>query len=328
MKPARLLLLLIAVFAGGLAAFLATRGDAPQTQTAQTTGTNTNTQMDHVLVAKATLGIGQRLTPADLRWQKWPQDALQAEYITKANTPEAPKQLEGTVARFEIFAGEPINTAKLVRSDQGYLSAVLSKGKRAISLEVTPQTAAGGFIVPNDRVDVVKTVSTPGGQSTQILLENVRVLAIDRRLGEKGDSAKQATDGPPTTFDTKAIATLEVDPSQAEAVIGADKQGNLTLALRSILDYSEPVTLLGGNGDANQIRMIRFGQESVINSSADKPGTSMASPASLGDAVGNAGRETAGTLAASAIPTLSVSPGAGLGPAPTAAAASAEPVPQ
>lgn len=266
MKPARILLLVIAILAGGLAAFLATRGDAPTTEVAQVE--KVREPVEKVLVAKESIGVGQRLTSAELQWQDWPEGALRPDYITEAKTPEAMTQLEGTVARFEIFAGEPINTAKLVRADEGYLSAVLSKGMRAVSLPVNAESAAGGFIVPNDRVDLVQTQNTPAGRRTQVLLENVRVLAIGHRLGEKGTTGTAAPgapgeEGKPATFDAKAIATLEVTPAQAQAVINASRQGDLALALRSILDYGQPVILKGGDGTSDGVRMIRFGQETT-----------------------------------------------------------------
>lgn len=266
MKPARLLLLVIAIVAGGLAAFLATRGDAPTTQVAQVE--KVREPIEKVLVAKDTIGVGQRLTSAQLQWQDWPEGALRGDYITEAKTPEAMTQLEGTVARFEIFSGEPINTAKLVRADEGYLSAVLSKGMRAVSLPVNAESAAGGFIVPNDRVDLVQSMNTPAGRRTQVLLENVRVLAIGHRLGEKGTTGTSGApapgeEGKPPTFDAKAIATLEVTPAQAQAVINAANQGDLALALRSILDYAQPVVLKGGDQSSDGVRMIRFGQETT-----------------------------------------------------------------
>lgn len=316
MKPARLLLLLVAIFAGGLAAFLATRGDAPAPQLAQ--AEKVREPVEKVLVAKASLGVGQRLTPEDLEWQNWPEGALRPEFITQAKMPEAPTKLEGTVARFEIFAGEPLNTAKLVRSDQGYLSAVLSKGMRAISLEVDPKSAAGGFIVPNDRVDVVQTITNGQSRSTQILLENVRVLAIDHRLGEKGKSAQtdgggqKGPDQAPQVFANKAIATLEVGPLQAQAVIGAINKGDISLALRSILDYSDPVTLFGKD-NANQVRMIRFGQESVVKPGGDENAIQSTSNSASLDTARYADAANTNAAAPSVAPAVSsgaASPGA------------------
>src|SRR5437868_4042496 len=121
MRVSRIVLLLVALLAGGLAAWLATRGggEAPP---------ETNTQVvkearGQVLVAKAPIGVGQRLTADTLEWQDWPEGAVRPEYINKSDNPEAITEMNGAVARFELFAGEPILRSKLVKSDQGYLSA-------------------------------------------------------------------------------------------------------------------------------------------------------------------------------------------------------------
>src|SRR3569832_470056 len=111
MRPARILLLLVAIIAGGLAAFLATRGSNPETVVQQVVVPSTQTK---VLVAKQPIGVGERLTAAAVDWQDWPESAVRPEYITSAKTPDAPAKIAGAVARFEIFTGEPILDTKLV----------------------------------------------------------------------------------------------------------------------------------------------------------------------------------------------------------------------
>jgi pilus assembly protein CpaB len=132
MKPARIILLVVALIAGGLAAFLATRNNAPApTPTATTTVTEVIEEpRGQVLVASAPIGIGQRLSPDVVEWQDWPVGAIRPEYISIAALPDAPEQLTDAVARFEFFPGEPILEAKLVRTDQGYLSAVAWHARR------------------------------------------------------------------------------------------------------------------------------------------------------------------------------------------------------
>lgn len=261
MKPARILLLVVAIVAGGLAAFLATRGDAPQTQAEQVV-VEAKTTM--VLVATQNIGVGQRLTPELVTWQEWPESALRDEFITSAQVPDAPAQLDGTLARFEIFAGEPIYDSKLVRSDQGYLSAVLAKGKRGVSIPVSPESGAGGFIIPNDRVDVVQTRNTAAGEQSQTILENVKVLAIGKRLGERGATAGDADQQDPKSqvFQGATIATLELDPRQSETLIAAANGGQLSLVLRSVTDFSEKIDLNRRNDGS--VRVIKFGAESTI----------------------------------------------------------------
>ncbi len=264
MKPARILLLIVAVLAGGLAAFMVSRGPAPESQGMAVV--QVQEPRAKVLVATANIGMGQRLSEADVQWQDWPKEALRSEYITYDALPDALKQMDGTVARFEIFAGEPVLAAKLVRTDQGYLSAVIDPGMRAVSVGVTPQSAAGGFIVPNDRVDIVQTVTSAGNEATRTILVNIRVLAIGRRLGERGITSGNPDPKDPQSqmFADDTIATLELTPAQSETIIGAAANGQLSLSLRSVADFAASGN---DNIDANSsrsIRLVRFGAATSV----------------------------------------------------------------
>src|SRR5690606_23710724 len=186
MRPSRIVLLLVAILAGGLAAYLATRGGDQPVQVVEGPTQVVEEAKTQVLVAVAPIGLGQRLSPATVQWADWPEGAVRPGYVTITEMPEALEQLTGAVARFEMFPGDPILEAKLVRSEQGYLSAVLPKGKRGVSIAVTAESASGGFIVPNDHVDVVLTRSGDNGRISETIVSNVRVLAINTRLGETG----------------------------------------------------------------------------------------------------------------------------------------------
>ncbi|WP_127144404.1 Flp pilus assembly protein CpaB [Pelagibacterium montanilacus] len=264
MRPARILLIVVAVAAGGLAAVLAMRGsEAPELEPVQVTQVEQEPRTQ-VLVANRSMGLGHRIMPGDVAWQDWPQGAIRPEYITIEQVPDAPEQMEGAVARFEIFIGEPVREAKLVRSSQGYLSAVISQGMRAVSISVTPESASGGYIVPNDRVDVVLTRS--GSSFSETILANVRVLAIGARLGEVPDAPEAAESPANQRFDTGQVATLELSPAQSESVLNASSAGRLALVLRSISDFAESPSSEQGRSQA--IRLIRHGQErSVVSGS-------------------------------------------------------------
>ncbi|WP_116653295.1 Flp pilus assembly protein CpaB [Pelagibacterium sediminicola] len=264
MKPARILLIVVALVAGGLAAFLATRGgNTPAPQAVEVAETRPETR-DRVLVATRAIGLGQRLTANDVAWQDWPEGALRAEYITAGQVPDAPTQIAGAVARFEFFPGEPIREAKLVRSEQGYLSAVITEGMRAVSIPVTPESASGGYIVPNDRVDVVLTRS--GSAFSETILANVRVLAIGKRLGEVGETAGTANPQEPTSqvFEGSQIATLELSPTQSETILNASSGGRLALVLRSVVDFAQSPSAEQGRTQA--VRLIRYGQTEAVMS--------------------------------------------------------------
>ncbi len=270
MGRARILLLVVAIVAGGLAAFLATRGGAPASDPVTVTEIQQEAK-EQVLVASQPIGVGERLDARLLQWQDWPAGAVRPEYVTRKAAPDATSELDGAVARFEIFAGEPIREAKLARVDQGYLSAVIEPGMRAVSMDVTATSGAGGFITPNDRVDVVLTRATPNGTQSETVLRNIKVLAIGVRLGEMGRSGGSdggEEDPQSKTFQKPTIATLEVNPRQSETVINASQIGKLSLVLRSVADFAEVISP-GASGSNSAIRMIRFGKEKSVLSSSD-----------------------------------------------------------
>jgi pilus assembly protein CpaB len=282
MRVSRIVLLLVALLAGGLAAFLAMR-PGPASTVPQPETKVIEEARAQILVAKQPIGMGERLSDQNIEWQNWPEGAVRPEYVTIAAVPEAVTDMSGSIARFEFFAGEPIRTDKLVKTEQGYLSAVLDKGMRGISVPVQQESASGGFIVPNDHVDVILTRATASGDLSETILSNVRVLAINSRLGELG-----ATGGPddPTSprtqiFNGQAIATLELDPGQGETIINATSLGRLSLALRSIVDFASDGTNEGTQRN-KPIKVIRGGQEATVTA-----GTSV-TPAAYDETSGSA----------------------------------------
>ena len=190
-----------------------------------------------VLVAKSDIGLGKSLTPEDVQWQTWPAATTNAGFIRRNERPDADTQILGSIARAPFIAGEPIREQKLVKADgSGFMAAILPTGMRAISTEISPETGAGGFILPNDRVDVIlskreKNPNRPGAPdivNSEIILTNVRVLAIDQAPKEK--DGQNAVVG--------KTVTLELKPEQAETLARARQTGTLALALRSIADVN------------------------------------------------------------------------------------------
>ena len=188
--------------------------------------------------------MGQRLTPETIGWEPWPEGSMRPDYITSAADPGALEGIDGAIARYEFFPGEPIRPQKLAQQGAGSMAAVLRDGMRGVSVSVSPEAASGGFIAPNDRVDVVLTRATGSGtgQISETIIGNVRVLAINNRLGETGSTgapdkdAGEGADGRADMFVGQAIATLELDSHQSEIVINATGMGRLSLALRSLVD--------------------------------------------------------------------------------------------
>ena len=232
MNTARIVVLAIAIGAGGIAAYLARGSDdkpAPAQPVAQL-------QTVDILVAKSDIGLGQSVKPDDLQWQTWPAATASNSFISRANKAEAIKEITGSIARSPFIAGEPIREQKLVKADgSGFMAAILPAGYRAISTEISPETGAGGFILPNDRVDVILTKRDKGsasggsdGPNSEIILGNIRVLAIDQAPKEKDGSSSLVG----------RTVTLELKPEQAETLARSRQSGSLTLALRSIADLN------------------------------------------------------------------------------------------
>ena len=232
----RLVLVVVALLAGGTAAYLATQHE-PAVVVAPVEPAKAPTTQ--ILVAKLAIGIGQRLSPATLAWEDWPEAAVRPEYITVSASPAAMTDMAGSMARTDFVEGEPIRAQKLAPAGQGFLSAILSDGMRGVSVSIGAESASGGFVVPNDHVDVVLTrASELGGQESQTILSDVRVLAINAKLGAIGNGDKsasaEAADPATQVFENQAIATLELNPTQAELIINAGQTGKLTLMLRPI----------------------------------------------------------------------------------------------
>jgi pilus assembly protein CpaB len=231
MNVARIIVLAIALSAGGVAAYLASGSDNKPAAVEPVA----KLQTDEVLVAKSDIGLGQTVSPDNLQWQTWPAGGASNNFIRRSDRPEATSQIAGSIARAPFIAGEPIREPKLVRANgSGFMAAILPTGMRAVSTEISPETGAGGFILPNDHVDVIlskreRNAALPGSPevvNSEVILPNVRVLAIDQAPKEK--------DGQNNVVGK--TVTLELKPEQAETLARSRQSGTLSLALRSIAD--------------------------------------------------------------------------------------------
>ena len=234
MNRARIVVLTIALGAGSVAAYLASGSDnrPPPTEPVAQLPT-----VD-VLVAKSDIGLGQTVTPNDMLWQTWPAAAASSSFIRRSERPDATKEITGSIARSPFIAGEPIREPKLIKANgSGFMAAILPQGMRAISTEISAETGAGGFILPNDRVDIILTrrEKNPDPKATgdlvipKIILSNIRVLAIDQAPKEK--------DGQNSVVGK--TVTLELKPEQVTLMAAARQAGTLSLALRSIADINQ-----------------------------------------------------------------------------------------
>ena len=257
MKAARIVVLGVAVVAGGLAALMA--GRQPE-QPASAPAPEPVAKLDttDVLVARNDIGLGQSVAVSDIQWQTWPVAAAGPYFIRKSDKPNALEEFSGSIARAPMVAGEPIREAKLIKANgSGFMAAILPSGMRAVSTEISPETGAGGFILPNDHVDVIlsrrdrEAEKSSGHDSfvSETILTNIRVLAIDQTVEEK--NGQKVVVG--------KTATLELNPRHAEALALARQLGTLSLALRSLADGSKTEERTQQPRAGGGISTVRFG---------------------------------------------------------------------
>jgi pilus assembly protein CpaB len=266
----RIALLIFALAAGGAAAWVVVLVRSEPGPVTTIIEPATPVPVQDVLVASADLGPGHTLAKEDMRWQSWPESALNPAYVRRSARPDALETLAGSKANSPIISGQPIRDENLRPLNPGSPSAMrLERGKRAVAVVISAQNFGGGLIQQYDRVDVILTVvpTTAATNTTQTqsatttttksrtsneeqtvlsrtILRNVPVLAIDmateptvdqRSKDDKGKAEK----GNAKEFFSSRTATLELDPSQVEILVRGEQSGKLWLALRSTADNGE-----------------------------------------------------------------------------------------
>ncbi len=251
MDRSRIIVLVIAAAAAGAVALLARSllGGGTQPTVAAPAP---QMAMSEVLVAASALAPGSQLTPASVRWQDWPQSSVDPSFITHNSAPDISKIVQGAVVRAPMMTGEPLSTTKIVHGNAaGYMSAMLMPGMRAVSIAISADTGAGGFILPNDRVDVLCTIQPQESHKVEsgTILKNIRVLAVD-----------QSNDSKHSKNVVGRTATLELSPSQVELIERAKVGGTLSLALRPLGD-SETADTNAAKDDSGtkEIDILRYG---------------------------------------------------------------------
>jgi pilus assembly protein CpaB len=220
--------------------------------------------IEHVLVASEDLPMGTVVNEGATSWQDWPKAAVSEFMITKSGRADSIDEVNGSMTRVAFMRGEPIRRDKLVKTGTGgFMSAILPSGMRAIAIKIDNggDSSAGGFILPNDRVDVVRLARDDEATkargvevlTAETILANVRVLAIGQNVEEQ--NGKKVITG--------ANATLELSPDQVNLIVLAQQSGNsnLHLALRSLADSGGPPKTVSGEGSESKggLTVIRFG---------------------------------------------------------------------
>jgi pilus assembly protein CpaB len=216
--------------------------------------------MTSVIVALTDVQVGEQLSPSNIGWKEWPSDQVREFMIAQAGNEDMLEKIQGSRARSSLFEGEPVNRKRIVEvGDSGFMAAVLPKGMRAISIRVSAETGAGGFILPNDRVDVILTRKIGGSRDmSETVLNNVKVLAVDQQI-RTTETGEQVIVG--------KTATLELEPKQSEILALVESTGQLSLALRSLADQGDRelgddgprVSERYAKGSGAGLKIIRYG---------------------------------------------------------------------
>jgi pilus assembly protein CpaB len=275
----RIALLIVALVAGGSAAWIVFNKMGEPAAVATIVQPATPVAMQEVLVASTDLGLGQMLTKKNVRWQPWPQSAVIQGYIVQSARPDAIETFTNSFVRSRISSGEPIRDEKLAPTNAGFLSTLLPSGKRAVAVRVSAESAAGGFILPNDRVDVLLTIATSGTSEhiTRTILKNVPVLAVDQTVDEKTKNDKSSDKSKENAVVLGKTATLELEPSQVEVLISGEATGTISLALRSAADIAErpPLTSLQSS---QSVRRYKIGTIDVVEMVVSKRSVEITEP--------------------------------------------------
>ena len=197
-----------------------------------------------VLAVDADLSTGQRITEDVLTRIQWPAEALTANLINLEDQPDANAEFVNSLARQPLAQGETLTRSKVIMAgDSGIMAALLAPGMRAVTTRISVDTAAGGFIQPGDRVDIIlrenfalrRDNSRDGNQRSsaernslflaQTLFENVKVLAIDQTFST-GPESGAAIPG--------STATFELSQPDSELLQEAEGYGDIYLTLRGV----------------------------------------------------------------------------------------------
>jgi len=265
MAASRLIILGVAVAAAGGAGYVAKNMTAPPPARIVEAGPAApSIALTDVLVVAGDVPMGATVGD-QLSWEQWPSAGISDGFITREAEPDAMEELRTAIARVPMYAGEPLRKSKLVGNGKSFMSSILPAGRRAIATQISADTSAGGFILPNDFVDVIMTrradANSGTGYVTETILKNIKVLAIDQTIQEDEEGKKVKVG------DT---ATLELTPQQAEIITVAQQMADrLTLALRSVADAQEVPDgeadyLVSSSGKRSTVRLIRSGEVSEV----------------------------------------------------------------
>jgi pilus assembly protein CpaB len=241
-------ILSVAILSGLLAVLLAGRWLDRQS----------HSDITQVVVARTEISLGQRLAPEMLKLVDWPKNSL------PPGAHLSTEKLDGRVLKAGLQRGEPVLEAKLApQGTQGGLSAVISEGKRAITVRVNDVIGVAGFALPGNYVDIIVNTQKDGERVnhdqniSKIVLEKILVLAVAQEVSRDETRPRVVN-----------AVTLEVTPEEAEKIDLARSVGSLSLVLRNQVDPN-PIRTAGiTKNDLLSIQNGELKNDSVVVSNS------------------------------------------------------------
>ena len=195
-----------------------------------------------VLAINADVNIGERISEDMITEIEWPAEAVTSNLINTVDQPDARQEFVNALARTPMVSGETLTREKVIMAgDSGVMAAILKPGMRAVTVRISVDTAAGGFIQPGDKVDIIlretfkvrrpqneaatRSIERDNIYIAKTLFENVKVLAIDQTF-TTGPENGAAIPG--------STATFELSQSDSELLQESTGYGDIFLTLRGV----------------------------------------------------------------------------------------------
>jgi pilus assembly protein CpaB len=295
------LLLILLAAASGLATWLYL--NEMQAQTVQDAAEGSEVSLVQVLVFSKNVRRGTVVTEDVISWEERVEQTLPSDAITSAaSNPDFPNSIVGKVSTANLFVGDLVRRSATTDGSTSFMTLALNPGMVAIAVPVSTTAIAGGYVLPEDQVDVIHTIVRsiePGEEPydfSKVILRNVRVLAVGEYATSKDvfQTNEQQDVSENVQQDTRVVGstvTLELSEEQAKIMLSATQRGSLALALKAMDDYAPtevgdvnmngdatPAQVLSSaNDDANNetysISLIQAGVESIVtvqNSKTDR----------------------------------------------------------
>jgi len=212
-----------------------------------------------VLVAADDILQGTRLSRFAIEWALFDEAEIPAGAFIRQDYPNADRLVLGQIVDQSLSEGDFIIAANLAEAEQKSLSTILEPGERAISISVTEDIMAGGFILPGDSVDIIHVIPRDEGEAeSRVLARNVEVIALDQNM----------SDSITGTSYVGSTATFVVDVRELPIITAAiEAPGRISLALRSISendDSEQNIDTIDVEEEQSTVRVIRNGVEEKI----------------------------------------------------------------